>query len=151
MEGSSSSISSKMHDSDFHAGLAIVGSADSCPSDTDFDLMVKSFGNTCDRCDGTEAQIITLSTKRGPGLIDPRDLPRLTTRIGELMCKDNSSRLCICGVEALFLWNDSMRVKEFLIGIDEDFKRKGARAFLILREDALPIEDLRMLREIPSH
>jgi hypothetical protein len=71
-------------------------------------------------------------------------------RIDELMCKGNCSRIGFCGVEALFLWNDSARVREFLIRINEDLRRRGARAFLMLREDSLPNEDMKMIKEITS-
>jgi hypothetical protein len=150
MEGSSSSISSKSHDSDIQAGLAIISAIDSCPVFVDFDLILRSFGSTCNRCEGGEAQMVTLSTKSGPGLVDPRNLQRLAIKIDEYMDKGNLSKVCICGVEALFLWNGSEQVRKFLIGIDEDFKRRGARAFLALREDAFPIEDLRIMRDILS-
>jgi len=150
MEGSSSSVSSKSHDNGFNAGLTIISSIDNCPAGADFDLILRAFGSACGRCDDGGNQIITLSTKRGQGLADPRDLQRLTARIDDLTCVSNSSRVCICGVEALLLWNGSQQVREFLIRIDEDFKRRGARAFLVLREDALPIEDVRMIKEILS-
>jgi hypothetical protein len=150
MEGAGSSISKESHDNDIQGGLTVVSSVDGCPNEADFDLIIRSFGSACDRCNGGAAPVITLSTKRGPGLMDPRDLRMLMARIDELMCKGNCSRIGICGVEALLLWNDSVRVREFLIGIDEDLKRKGARGFLVLREDSLPNEDLKIIKEIPS-
>ena len=150
MEGASSSISKESNDNEIQGGLTIISSIDGCPNEADFDLVIRSFGSACDRCNGGAAPVITLSTKRGPGLTDPRDLRMLTTKIDELICKDNCSRIGICGVEALFLWNDSARVREFLIGIDEDLKGRGARAFLMLREDSLLSEDLKMIKEIPS-
>jgi len=150
MEGAGSSISKESDDNDIQGGLTVVSSVDGCPNEADFDLIIRSFGSACDRCNGGAAPVITLSTKRGPGLMDPRDLRMLMARIDELMCKGNCSRIGICGVEALLLWNDSVRVREFLIGIDEDLKRKGARGFLVLREDSLPNEDLKMIKEIPS-
>ena len=150
MEGAGSSISKESHDNDIQGGLTVVSSVDGCPNEVDFDLIIRSFGSACDRCNGRAAPVITLSTKRGPGLTDPRDLRMLMARIDELMCKDNCSRVGICGVEALFLWNDSVRVREFLMGIDEDLRRRGARGFLVVREDSLPNEDLKIIKEISS-
>jgi hypothetical protein len=150
MEGASSSISKESHDNDIQCGLIIISSVDGCQNGADFDLIIRSFGSACDRCSGGGAPMITLSTKRGPGLMDPRDLKMLLTRIDELMCKSNCSRVGLCGVETLLLWNDLARVREFLVGIDEDLKRRGARAFVMIREDSLPNDDLKMIKEIPS-
>lgn len=150
MEGTSSSFSKESNDNEIQGGLTIISSIDGCQNEAGFDLIIRSFGSSCDRCNGGAAPVITLSTKRGPGLTDPRDLRMLTTRIDEHLCKGNCSRISICGVEALFLWSDSVRVREFLIGIDEDLRRRGARGFLVLHEDSLPNEDLKMIKEISS-
>lgn len=150
MEGASYSISKESDDGEIQGGLTIISSIDGCLNEADFDLIIRPFGSACDRCSSGSTPVITLCTKSGPGLMDPRDLRMLMARIDELMCKGNSPRICLCGLEALLLWNDSARVREFLIGIDEDSRRRGARAFLMVREDSLLNEDLKMIKEILS-
>lgn len=148
MEGSSSTFSKESDDSDIQSGLKVTSSIDGCPGEIGFDLIVRSFGNACDRCSFGSASVITLSTKSGPGLTDPRNLRMLRARIDELICKGNCLKIALCGIEILFLWNHSARVREFLTGLDEDSKRRGVRAYLMLREDSLPNDDLRMIKEL---
>ena len=128
----------------------MIDSVDACLGDAEFDLIIRPFGSRCERCDGSAIPAITLSTRKGLGLADSRDLRTLTTMIEEHMSKGNRSRIGICGVETLLLWNDLARVREFLMRIDEEMQRRGVRGSLILKEDSLPNEDLRMIRETLS-
>jgi len=150
MEGAGFSISKQSDDEDYQGGLFVLDSVEECLGEIVFDTIIRPFGSRCERCDGRAIPVITLSTRKGAGFVDPRDLKKLTTMIEERISKGNRSRIGICGVEALLLWNDLPRVREFLMRIDEKMQRRGVRGSLILKEGSLPSEDLRMIRETLS-
>lgn len=150
MEGASSSIPKETGDGVGQDGLMIIPSADKCPGEAEFDLIVRPFGGSCGRCEGRSVPAIVLSTRRATGFADPRDLKRLMTRIEDILAKCNRSRIALCGVETLILWNDAARVREFLVRIDEEMRKRGTRGYLILREGSLTNEDLKMINEVLS-
>lgn len=88
------------------------------------------------------------SHKRGKKCIRPDDLDKIYRRICMFIKKDNDSVVLVHGIEELIKHNSRKSFNEFLVKLNEEFKRRGsilivsANPLDLDREDLFELEDV---------
>jgi len=142
-----SAIESLDSDIDIEIGLKVVSSPVCCTGDIDFDLVVKPIGRDCIFCGLDDANCLLIAASAHPGSIDPRNVEMLRDRISEFMDGNYCSKIAICGIENMLLWNGARKVAWILKQIDSMLRAKGVQGYLFLREDYISPEDSSIIFE----